>query len=52
MGQDSNLRHITHGVWHFGSGIITGKGDEFERAKEQFSKITSVIELNEHNFIA
>ncbi|CAJ0927555.1 unnamed protein product, partial [Mesorhabditis belari] len=34
-------RPFSHGVWHGVQGIVSGNGDEFRRAKQQFGRIGS-----------
>ncbi|CAJ0927201.1 unnamed protein product, partial [Mesorhabditis belari] len=42
-------RPFSHGVWHGVQGIVSGNGDEFRRAKQQFGRIGSGGGWNGHS---
>ena len=41
--EDSRVRGLIHGTWHAGAGIWTGNPKEFDRAGEQFGKMSPTL---------
>ena len=38
--EESKVRATIHAAWHTGAGVVTNNSKEYDRAREQYSKVT------------